>query len=346
MTKLTIDGREVEVPANTTVLQAAQLLGIEIPHFCFHQRLAIAGNCRMCLVEQEKAPKPIASCAQPVAEGMVVHTQSERAKKARHGVMEFLLINHPLDCPICDQGGECDLQDQAMAYGFDRSRYKEAKRAVKEKDFGPLVATAMTRCIHCTRCVRFLDEVAGVAELGMVARGEDSEITTYVEMALGSELSANIIDLCPVGALTSKPYEFIARPWELRKTESVDVLDAVGSNIRIDARDAAVLRVLPRLHEDINEEWISDKTRFAVDGLKRNRLDRPYVRRNGKLHEVEWREAFAVIAERLNNVPGATYRRHRRQPRRLRVDAGAEGTDDGVGLGQSRLPPRRRGGRS
>jgi NADH-quinone oxidoreductase subunit G len=304
MTKLTIDGREVEVPPNTTVLQAAQQLGIEIPHFCFHQRLAIAGNCRMCLVEQEKAPKPIASCAQPVAEGMVVLTQSERAKKARHGVMEFLLINHPLDCPICDQGGECDLQDQAMAYGFDRSRYKEAKRAVKEKDFGPLVATQMTRCIHCTRCVRFLDEVAGVSELGMVQRGEDSEITTYVEKSLSSELSANIIDLCPVGALTSKPYEFIARPWELRKTESVDVLDAVGSNIRIDARDAAVLRVLPRLNEDINEEWISDKTRFAVDGLKRNRLDRPYVRRNGKLHEVEWREAFAVIAERLNNVPG------------------------------------------
>ena len=305
MPKLTIDGREVEVPANTTVLQAAQQLGIEIPHFCYHQRLAIAGNCRMCLVEQEKAPKPIASCAQPVSDGMVVHTQSERAKKARHGVMEFLLINHPLDCPICDQGGECDLQDQAMAYGFDRSRYKEAKRAVKEKDFGPLVATAMTRCIHCTRCVRFLTDVAGVSELGMVNRGEDSEITTYVGMALGSELSANIIDLCPVGALTSKPYEFIARPWELRKTESVDVLDAVGSNIRIDSRGGAVLRVLPRLHEDINEEWISDKTRFALDGLKRNRLDRPYVRRNGKLHEVEWREAFAVIAERAAQVPGS-----------------------------------------
>src|SRR5665213_3497523 len=304
MTKLTIDGQEVEVPPNSTVLQAAQQIGIEIPHFCFHQRLAIAGNCRMCLVEQEKAPKPIAACAQPVAEGMVIHTLSERAKKARHGVMEFLLINHPLDCPICDQGGECDLQDQAMAYGFDRSRYKEAKRAVKEKDFGPLVATAMTRCIHCTRCVRFLTDVAGVSELGMVSRGEDSEITTYIEKSLTSELSANIIDLCPVGALTSKPYEFIARPWELRKTESVDVLDAVGSNIRIDARGGAVLRVLPRLHEDVNEEWISDKTRFAIDGLKRNRLDRPYVRRNGKLAEVEWREAFAVIAERADNVAG------------------------------------------
>jgi NADH-quinone oxidoreductase subunit G len=304
MTKLTIDGIAVEVPPNTTVLQAAQQVGIEIPHFCFHQRLAIAGNCRMCLVEQEKAPKPIASCAQPVAEGMVIHTQSERAKKSRHGVMEFLLINHPLDCPICDQGGECDLQDQAMAYGFDRSRYREPKRAVKEKDFGPLVATAMTRCIHCTRCIRFLDDVAGVSEMGAVNRGEDMEIGTYIERALTSELSANIIDLCPVGALTSKPYEFVARPWELRKTESVDVLDAVGSNIRIDARDSAVLRVLPRLHEDVNEEWISDKTRFAIDGLKRNRLDRPYVRRNGKLHEVDWREAFAVIAERVNTVPG------------------------------------------
>ncbi|HEY5208871.1 MAG TPA: NADH-quinone oxidoreductase subunit NuoG [Stellaceae bacterium] len=304
MTKLTIDGQEVEVPPNSTVLQAAQLIGIEIPHFCFHQRLAIAGNCRMCLVEQEKAPKPIAACAQPVAEGMVIHTLSPRAKKARHGVMEFLLINHPLDCPICDQGGECDLQDQAMAYGFDRSRYKEAKRAVKEKDFGPLVATAMTRCIHCTRCIRFLTDVAGVSELGMVSRGEDSEITTYIEKSLTSELSANIIDLCPVGALTSKPYEFVARPWELRKTESVDVLDAVGSNIRIDSRGGAVLRVLPRLHEDVNEEWISDKTRFAVDGLKRGRLDRPYVRRNGKLAEVEWREAFAVIAERADNVAG------------------------------------------
>jgi NADH-quinone oxidoreductase subunit G len=304
MTKLTIDGIPVEVPANTTVLQAAQQAGIEVPHFCFHQRLAIAGNCRMCLVEQEKAPKPIASCAQPVAEGMVIHTQSERAKRARHGVMEFLLINHPLDCPICDQGGECDLQDQAMAYGFDRSRYREAKRAVKEKDFGPLVATAMTRCIHCTRCIRFLDDVAGVQEMGAVSRGEDMEITTYIEKALTSELSANIIDLCPVGALTSKPYAFVARPWELRKTESVDVLDAVGSNIRIDARDAQVLRVLPRLHEDINEEWISDKTRFAVDGLTHRRLDRPYIRRGGKLVEADWREAFAAIAERVKNLPG------------------------------------------
>ncbi len=259
MPKLTIDGQEVEVPGGTTVLQACQSIGVEIAHFCFHERLAIAGNCRMCLVEQERAPKPIASCAMPVADGMVIHTQSEKAKKARHGVMEMLLINHPLDCPICDQGGECDLQDQAMAYGFDRGRYEENKRAVEDKDFGPLVATSMTRCIHCTRCIRFLTDVAGVEELGATGRGEDMEIDTYIERALGSELSGNIIDLCPVGALTSKPYAFNARPWELRKTESVDVLDAVGSNIRVDARDARILRVLPRLNEAVNEEWISDK---------------------------------------------------------------------------------------
>jgi NADH-quinone oxidoreductase subunit G len=302
MPKLTINGIPVEVPANTTVLQACQQAGIEVAHFCFHQRLAIAGNCRMCLVEQEKAPKPIASCAQPVAEGMVIHTDSEKARKARKGVMEFLLINHPLDCPICDQGGECDLQDEAMAYGFDRGRFLENKRAVKDKDFGPLVATSMNRCIHCTRCIRFLTEIAGVEELGATGRGEDMEITTYIEKALTSELSANVIDLCPVGALTSKPYAFVARPWELRKTESVDVLDAVGSNIRIDSRGPQVLRVLPRLHEDINEEWISDKTRYAMDGLTRRRLDRPYVRRGGKLVEVEWRDAFAAIAERVNGV--------------------------------------------
>jgi NADH-quinone oxidoreductase subunit G len=304
MPKLTIDGIQVEVPPGATVLQACQLAGIEVPHFCYHERLAIAGNCRMCLVEQEKAPKPIASCAMPAGEGMVIHTQSEKAKKARHGVMEFLLINHPLDCPICDQGGECDLQDQAMAYGFDRGRYQENKRAVKEKDFGPLVATSMTRCIHCTRCIRFLTDVAGVEELGAVGRGENMEIDTYIEHALTSELSANIIDLCPVGALTSKPYAFVARPWELRKTESVDVLDAVGSNIRIDSRGPQVLRVLPRLNEEINEEWISDKTRFAIDGLARRRLDRPYVRRGGKLVEAEWGEAFAAIAEGLKGVPG------------------------------------------
>jgi NADH-quinone oxidoreductase subunit G len=302
--KLTIDDHEVEVPPGTTVLQAAESLGIEIAHFCFHERLAIAGNCRMCLVEQERAPKPIASCAMPVAPGMVILTQSEKAKKARNAVMEMLLINHPLDCPICDQGGECDLQDQAMAYGFDRGRYHENKRAVSEKNFGPLVATNMTRCIHCTRCIRFLTDVAGVAELGATGRGEDMEIGTYIERALGSELSGNIIDLCPVGALTSKPYAFNARPWELRKTESVDVLDAVGSNIRIDARGSQILRVLPRLNEAVNEEWISDKTRFALDGLIRRRLDRPYIRRGGKLVEAEWREALDLVADRLKGTPG------------------------------------------
>src|SRR5580704_4113479 len=303
MAKLTIDGQEVEVPNGTTVLQACETIGVEVAHFCFHERLAIAGNCRMCLVEQEKAPKPIASCAMPAADGMVILTQSEKAKKARHGVMEMLLINHPLDCPICDQGGECDLQDQAMAYGFDRGRYQENKRAVADKNFGPLVATEMTRCIHCTRCIRFLTDVAGVAELGATGRGEDMEIGTYIERALGSELSGNIIDLCPVGALTSKPYAFNARPWELRKTESVDVLDAVGSNIRVDARDARILRVLPRLNEAINEEWISDKTRFATDGLVRRRLDQPYIRRGGKLVEADWREALDLVADRLKSTP-------------------------------------------
>jgi len=287
MPKVTIDGQEIEVAPGTTILQACQQAGVEIPHFCYHERLMIAGNCRMCLVEVERSPKPVASCAMPVADGNVILTQSEKAKKARQAVMEMLLINHPLDCPICDQGGECDLQDQAMAYGFDRGRFEENKRAVRDKDFGPLVATSMNRCIHCTRCIRFLTEIAGVEELGATGRGEAMEITTYVEKALGSELSANIIDLCPVGALTSKPYAFTARPWELRKTESVDVLDAVGSNIRVDARGAQILRVLPRLHEEINEEWISDKTRFAVDGLVRRRLDRPFVRRNGALVPAE-----------------------------------------------------------
>jgi NADH-quinone oxidoreductase subunit G len=305
MPKLKINGIEVEVAAGATVLQACQLAGVEVPHFCFHERLAIAGNCRMCLVEQEKAPKPIASCAMPVADGMVILTDSEKAKKARKGVMEFLLINHPLDCPICDQGGECDLQDQAMAYGFDRGRYLENKRAVKDKDFGPLVETSMNRCIHCTRCIRFLGDVAGVADLGGIGRGEDMEIDTFIGKALESELSANIIDLCPVGALTSKPYAFAARPWELRKTESVDVLDAVGSNIRVDARGPAVLRILPRLNEEVNEEWISDKARFAVDGLTRRRLDRPFLRRAGKLVEATWPEAFALIATRLKGSNGS-----------------------------------------
>src|SRR5690242_1332708 len=304
MPKLTIDGQEIEVPAGTTILQACEHAGIEVAHFCYHDRLAIAGNCRMCLVEVEKSPKPIASCAMPATDGMVVLTESPKAVKARKGVMEFLLINHPLDCPICDQGGECDLQDQAMAYGFDRGRYEENKRAVPDKNFGPLVETHMNRCIHCTRCIRFLTEIAGVQELGATGRGEDMEITTYIEQALGSELSGNIIDLCPVGALTSKPYSYVARPWELRKTESVDVLDAVGSNIRIDSRGAQILRVLPRLHEDVNEEWISDKTRFAIDGLVRRRLDRPYVRRNGKLVEAEWQEALDLVADRLKGAPG------------------------------------------
>jgi NADH-quinone oxidoreductase subunit G len=303
MPKLTIDGQEIEVPPGTTVLQACQRLGVEVPHFCFHERLAIAGNCRMCLVEQEKSPKPIASCAMPATDNMVIHTKSEKAQKARKGVMEFLLINHPLDCPICDQGGECDLQDQAMAYGFDRGRFEENKRAVKDKDFGPLIKTSMNRCIHCTRCIRFATEIAGVEELGATGRGENMEIGTYIEKALTSELSGNMIDLCPVGALTSKPYAFISRPWELRKTETIDVLDAVGGNIRVDARGPQVMRVLPRLNEEINEEWISDKGRFAVDGLMHKRLDRPYLRRDGKLVEAGWGEAFAVIVERFGKLP-------------------------------------------
>jgi NADH-quinone oxidoreductase subunit G len=305
MPKLTIDGQVIEIPAGSTVLQACELAGVEIPRFCYHERLSVAGNCRMCLVEQEKAPKPIASCAMPVTEGMVIHTDTPMVRQARRGVMEFLLANHPLDCPICDQGGECDLQDQAMAYGFDHGRYGEVKRAVRDKEFGPLVKTSMNRCIHCTRCVRFSTEVAGVEELGALGRGESMEIGTYVEKVLRSELSGNVIDLCPVGALTSKPYAFIARPWELAKTESVDVFDAVGSNIRIDTRGREVLRVLPRLNEAVNEEWISDKTRFACDGLLRQRLDRPYVRREGRLKPVAWAEALRVIAERLQGIAGS-----------------------------------------
>ncbi len=304
MPKMKIDGIEIEVPAGITVIQACELAGVEIPRFCYHERLSIAGNCRMCLVEQEKAPKPIASCAMPVAEGMVIKTDTPLVKKARNGVMEFLLINHPLDCPICDQGGECDLQDQAMAYGFDRTRYHENKRAVPDKDLGPIVKTSMNRCIQCTRCVRFATEVAGVEELGATGRGEGMEITTYVQKTLTSELSGNIVDLCPVGALTSKPYAFNARSWELRKTESVDVMDALGSNIRVDTRGAEVMRVLPRVNEDVNEEWISDKTRHAIDGLKRQRLDQPYVRRDGKLKPASWGEAFAAIAERVGKIKG------------------------------------------
>ena len=304
MPKMKIDGVEIEVPAGITVLQACEVAGVEIPRFCYHERLSIAGNCRMCLVEQEKAPKPIASCAMPVAEGMVIKTNTPMVKKARNGVMEFLLINHPLDCPICDQGGECDLQDQAMAFGFDRSRYLENKRAVPDKELGPLVKTSMNRCIHCTRCIRFATEVAGVEELGATGRGESMEVTTYVEHTLTSELSGNIVDLCPVGALTSKPYAYEARSWELRKTESVDVLDALGANIRIDTRGAVVMRVLPRLNDDVNEEWIGDKTRHAVDGLRYQRLDRPYIRKAGRLAPATWAEAFAAIASKLEGVDG------------------------------------------
>ncbi|MBT5037043.1 MAG: NADH-quinone oxidoreductase subunit G [Rhodospirillaceae bacterium] len=304
MMKLTIDGIEVEVEDGSTVLQACEQAGAEVPRFCFHDRLSIAGNCRMCLVDLEKAPKPIASCAMPAGDGMVVHTNTPEIKKAREGVMEFLLINHPLDCPICDQGGECDLQDQAMAYGRHFSRYGEHKRAVKNKDVGPLIETIMTRCIHCTRCVRFADEIAGVEEFGAVFRGEHMEIGTYVEKAVSSELSGNMIDLCPVGALTSKPFAFTARSWELRKTESIDVLDAVGSSIRVDSRGGEVMRIVPRLNEDVNEEWISDKSRFACDGLSKRRLDRCYVRKDGKLEEASWAQAFAATAEALKGVSG------------------------------------------
>ena len=306
MAKVTVDGIEVEVPNGSNVLQACEAAGKEVPRFCYHERLSVAGNCRMCLVEIEKTPpKPFASCAYPVADGMVVHTDSPMVRAARRGVMEFLLINHPLDCPICDQGGECDLQDQAVGYGTDRSRYEENKRAVKDKNLGPLVKTIMTRCIHCTRCIRFITEVAGVPDLGATARGESMEVGTYVEKALGSELSGNIIDLCPVGALTSKPYAFVARPWELAKTDSVDVLDAVGTNIRVDARGPEVLRILPRLNEDVNEEWLGDKSRFALDGLKRRRLDQPWVREAGKLRPASWDEAFGAIAHKLQGVPAS-----------------------------------------
>jgi NADH-quinone oxidoreductase subunit G len=305
MPTLTIDGIQVTVEPGTTVLQACELAGKEIPRFCYHERLTIAGNCRMCLVEQEKAPKPIASCAMPAADNMVIKTDTPLVKKAREGVMEFLLINHPLDCPICDQGGECDLQDQSMGYGKGSSRYDENKRAVTDKYMGPLIETVMTRCIQCTRCIRFAQEVAGVPELGAIGRGEDMQITTYLEQAMTSELSGNVIDLCPVGALTSKPYAFTARAWELRKTESIDAMDAVGANIRVDVRGREVMRVLPRLNEDVNEEWLSDKSRFAYDGLRNRRLDRPYVRKNGKLQEASWAEAFAAIAAHVKGLQGS-----------------------------------------
>lgn len=304
MPKLTIDGIEVTVEPGTSIIQAAEQLGIEVPRFCYHDRLSVPANCRMCLVEVEKSPKPVASCAMPCADDMKVFTNSPLVHKARKGVMEMLLINHPLDCPICDQGGECDLQDQAMAYGFDRSRYQEEKRAVKDKELGPFIKTIMTRCIHCTRCVRFGEEIAGVDDLGVLNRGEHLEIGTYVEKMVSSEMSGNLIDVCPVGALTNKPYAFTARPWELRKVDSIDVSDAVGGNIRIDVRGGEVMRILPRLHEQVNEEWMHDKARFAWDGLKLQRLDQPYVRRNGRLTPATWSEAFAAIAEKLQGVKG------------------------------------------
>ena len=309
--KVNIDGEEIEVPGDYTVMQACEEAGAEIPRFCYHERLSIAGNCRMCLVEWVGAPKPQASCAlqvkdlRPNRDGTPanIRTNTETVKKAREGVMEFLLINHPLDCPICDQGGECDLQDQAMGYGRDATRYQENKRAVDDKFMGPLVKTVMTRCIQCTRCVRFITEVAGVSEIGLASRGEDAEITTYLEKSLTSEMSGNVIDLCPVGALTSKPYAFNARPWELEPTQTIDVMDAVGSNIRVDSRGGRVLRILPVVNDDVNEEWISDKTRFVWDGLGRQRLDKPYVRKNGKLTAANWDDALELAASKLKGDP-------------------------------------------
>jgi NADH-quinone oxidoreductase subunit G len=312
MTKLIIDGKEIDVPAEYTLLQACEAAGAEIPRFCYHERLSIAGNCRMCLVEVKGGPKPVASCAWgvrdcrpgPKGEPPEISTRSPMVKKAREGVMEFLLINHPLDCPICDQGGECDLQDQAMGYGVDTSRFAENKRAVEDKYLGVLVKTSMNRCIQCTRCVRFASEVCGVPEMGATGRGEDMEITTYLESALTSELQGNLVDICPVGALTSKPYAFAARPWELGKTQSIDVMDAVGSAIRVDTRGREVMRILPRVNEAVNEEWISDKTRHIVDGLRTQRLDRPYIRENGQLRAASWAEAFAAIAAKVARSDG------------------------------------------
>ena len=312
MPKLIINGKEHEMPNGITLIQACEIAGVEIPRFCYHERLSIAGNCSMCLIEVAGMPKPVASCAmsvndlRPARDGTPpsIVTDSETVKKAREGVLEFLLINHPLDCPICDQGGECDLQDQTMAYGFDASRFQDNKRAVEEKYLGPLIDTYMNRCIHCTRCIRFMTEVAGVEELGAIGRGEDMEITTYLERGMFSNLSGNVVDLCPVGALTSKPYAFVARPWELTKTPSIDVMDAVGSAIRVDARGREVLRILPRENEAINEEWISDKARHVWDGLRTQRLDRPYVRRDGKLEPTSWDEAFRLIAGKLKGLDG------------------------------------------
>ena len=302
MLKLKVNDSEIEVEEGLTVLQACEKAGVEIPRFCYHEKLSIAGNCRMCLVEMEKSPKPIASCAMPAADGMVIKTNTPKIEKSRKGVMEFLLANHPLDCPVCDQGGECDLQDQSMFYGIDKSRFKENKRAVPDKNMGPLIKTQMTRCIHCTRCIRFATEIAGVPELGAIGRGEDMQITTYLEQSVKSELSGNVIDLCPVGALTSKPYVFEARPWELKKTETIDVMDAVGSNIRVDTYDWEVKRVLPIINEDINEEWISDKTRYACDGLLNQRLDIPYIKYKNKFEKASWDEVYKIIKSKIKNT--------------------------------------------
>jgi len=302
MLKIKVNNKDIEIEEGLTVLQACEKAGVEIPRFCYHEKLSIAGNCRMCLVEVEKSPKPVASCAMPAAEGMNIKTNTKFVEKARKGVMEFLLANHPLDCPVCDQGGECDLQDQSMFYGIDKSRYKENKRFVPEKYMGPLIKTQMTRCIHCTRCIRFATEIAGVSELGAIGRGENMEITTYLEKSMESELSANVVDLCPVGALTSKPYVFEARPWELKKTETVDVMDAVGSNIRVDTYGWEVKRILPRINEDINEEWISDKTRYACDGLLNQRLDTPFVKYNNKFDKASWKEVFNIIKAKINET--------------------------------------------
>src|SRR3954447_9488267 len=307
MPKVTVDGIEIEVPQGATVLQACELAGKEIPRFCYHERLSIAGNCRMCLVEVAPGPpKPQASCALPAADGQTIRTDTAMVKKAREGVMEFLLINHPLDCPICDQGGECDLQDQAMAYGRSYTRYEENKRAIEDKYFGPIIKTSMNRCIQCTRCIRFSEEVAGFAEIGMLYRGEDSQITTYLERTVSSELAGNLADVCPVGALLQKPQIFESRSWELRRVPAIDVMDAVGSNIRLDVRQRQVMRILPRINEDVNEEWISDKTRHHADALVRNRLDRPWVRDRGKLREASWQEALELFAKFLKKAGSRT----------------------------------------
>ncbi len=302
MLKLKVNDTDVEIEEGLTVLQACEKAGFEIPRFCYHEKLSIAGNCRMCLVEMEKSPKPIASCAMPATDGMIIKTNTPLVEKARKGVMEFLLANHPLDCPVCDQGGECDLQDQSMFYGIDKSRFRENKRHVPDKYMGPLIKTQMTRCIHCTRCIRFATEIAGVTELGAIGRGENMEITTYLEKSMESELSGNVIDLCPVGALTSKPYVFEARPWELKKTETIDVMDAVGSNIRVDTYGWEVKRILPRINEDINDEWISDKTRYSCDGLKNQRIDTPYIKENGKFKKTTWQIAYQKIVEKIKQT--------------------------------------------